>query len=405
MNIAPPDMPPIKFSRWLVMLGVLTAVAPLSIDMYLPSFSAVERALAAPPGAMELTLAYFFIGLTLGQLFYGPLSDRYGRKPPLYFGFALFTFASIGCALAGNITALLICRFLQGAGGCSGLVIPMAIVRDRTTTRESARAFSMLMLVMGLAPIVAPSFGGWLFTVFGWRAIFMALALFGSGALAAITFGLDESHAIAHQPALNLKNVTGTYIYLLRNKTYIGFALAGGFSMAGMFAYIAGSPFVLIDLYGVAPRHYGWFFGINALGLIASSQLNMRTLASIPASTILRHALWAPPVIGLLLAALAFSRFISLPWFLAAFFCFVASIGWILPNARASTLATHGQIAGAAAALGSAIQFFLATLAGALVSIFHNGTGQPLAVVMALCGCGAWLSHRLLVKRRLHVEQ
>jgi len=230
--------------------------------MYLPSFPEVERALAAPHGSIELTLACFFIGLTLGQLFYGPLSDRFGRKPPLYFGFALYTLASIGCALSGNVTMLWIFRFLQGMGGCAGIVMPMAIVRDRTTARESARAFSMLMLmlVMGLAPILAPLLGGWLLTSFGWRSIFVTLAIFGVLSLAAITFGLEESHDIKHELPLSLKTVADNYLYLLKNKSYLGFVFAGGLSMAGMFAYIAGSPFVLIDLYGIEPRHFGLFF-------------------------------------------------------------------------------------------------------------------------------------------------
>jgi DHA1 family bicyclomycin/chloramphenicol resistance-like MFS transporter len=170
--------------------------------------------------------------------------------------------ASIGCALSGNVTMLWIFRFLQGMGGCAGIVMPMAIVRDRTTSRESARAFSMLMLmlVMGLAPILAPLLGGRLLTSFGWRSIFVTLAIFGVLSLAAITFGLEESHDIKHELPLSLKTVADNYLYLLKNKSYLGFVFAGGLSMAGMFAYIAGSPFVLIDLYGIEPRHFGLFF-------------------------------------------------------------------------------------------------------------------------------------------------
>ncbi len=386
---------------WLVVLGALTAVAPLSIDMYLPSFPTVTKALAAPPGGMELTLAAFFIGLTLGQLAYGPISDRFGRKPPLYFGFALYMLASLGCGLSQNVTELWMFRFLEGMGGCAGISLPAAIVRDRLAARDAARAFSRLMLVMGVAPILAPLFGGWVLTLFGWRAIFVVLALFGAASLVSIRFGLSESHDTVHAEPLRLGSALRNYAYLLSNRAYLGFALAGGLSMAGMFAYIAGSPFVLIDLYGVKPEHYGWFFGANAFGLIASSQLNARVLASYPATTILRYSLFAPPLAGLALAVLALAGWISLPFFLIGFFIFVASMGWITPNAMASALATHGQMAGAAAALASALQFFFATLAGALVGVLHNGTGQPLALVMALCGCGAWLGHRLLVPHKV----
>ncbi|RTL47332.1 MAG: Bcr/CflA family multidrug efflux MFS transporter [Rhodocyclaceae bacterium] len=386
------------FPGWLVLLGTLTAVAPLSIDMYLPSFSQVEHALGSAGGRMEFTLASFFIGLMLGQLFYGPVSDRFGRKPPLYLGFALYTAASVGCALADSIPALTAWRFLQGLGGCAGIIIPSAMVRDRTTARESARAFSLLMLVMGLAPILAPLVGGGLLALWGWRAIFAILAGFGALCLIAVSFGLAESHDTTHEPPLRLGTVLRNYGQLFASRAFLGYTLGGGLSMAGMFAYIAGSPFVLIDLYGIPPQHYGWFFGANAFGLIASSQLNARLLQKFPATTLLRWALWVPPIVGLGLAVLAFSGMISLAWFVVGFFCFVSSIGWIIPNATAAALATHGQMAGTAAALSSAVQFLFATIAGALVGILHDGSGRPLAGIMALCGLGAWACHRLLVR-------
>ena len=398
-----PDHP--RFPGWLVLLGILTAVAPLSIDMYLPSFPQVEAALGGQPGSVEFTLATFFIGLTLGQLFYGPLSDRFGRKPPLYFGFALYTLASIGCAFANSIPLLTLWRFLQGMGGCAGIIIPSAIVRDRTSAREAAKAFSLLMLVMGLAPILAPLLGGGLLALWGWRAIFGVLTLFGALCLAGIAFGLKESHATAHEPPLRLKSVLANYGGLLKNRAFLGYALAGGLSMSGMFAYIAGSPFVLIDLFGSAPQHYGWFFGANAFGLIAASQVNGRLLRKLPATTLLRRALRVQPVVGIVLVGLAFSGQLSLPWIVVGFFCFVASLGWIIPNAMASALATHGQLAGTAAALASALQFFFATLAGALVGLLHDGSARPLAAVMATCGIGAWLCHALLVRHHDHPHE
>lgn len=387
---------------WLVLLGILTAVAPLSIDMYLPSFPQVQQTLGGSSGHVEFTLASFFIGLTLGQLFYGPLSDRFGRKPLLYVGFLLYTLASIGCAMADNIAMLTTWRFIQGMGGCAGIIIPSAIVRDRTSARESAKAFSLLMLVMGLAPILAPLLGGGLLTWWGWRSIFLVLAAFGSLCLIGITLGLSETHDTTQEPPLRLMTVLGNYAHLCSNRTFLGYALGGGLAMSGMFAYIAGSPLVLINLYGIAPHHYGWFFGINAIGLIASSQLNARMLRKYPATTLLRWALWVPLIVGIGLAVLAFSGWISLPWFVLGFFCFVSSLGWIIPNATASALATHGQMAGTAAALASALQFFFATLAGALVGLLHDGTGRPLAGMMALCGIGAWSCHRWLINHSRH---
>jgi len=382
---------------WLALLGVLIAIGPLSIDMYLPSFPMVELALGGRPGSVEFTLASFFIGLTLGQLFYGPLSDRFGRKPPLYFGLALYTLASISCALAPSIPLLTFGRFLQGLGGCAGIIIPSAIVRDRCSARESARAFSLLMLVMGLAPILAPLLGGWILIGWSWRGIFCVLASFGSACLIAIRLGLTESHDTTHESPLRLKAVILNYGHLLMNKAFLGYALGGGLAMSGMFAYIAGSPFVLIKLYNVSPQNYGWFFGVNAFGLIASSQINAHLLKRFPATFLLRRALWIPAITGILLLFLAFTGLISLPWFVICFFCFVASLGCIIPNATASALATHGQQAGTAAALASALQFFFATLAGAMVGLMHDGSGRPLATVMGVCGIGAWVCHRLLV--------
>lgn len=400
---SPPSTTPARLSGrrlgvWIILLGMLTAVAPLSIDMYLPSFPLVEQALGVAPGTMEFTLAAFFIGLTLGQLAYGPLSDRFGRKPPLYFGYALFTLASLGCALADSLTVLIIGRFLQGLGGCAGMVVTSAMVRDRMGVREAARVFSLLILVMGLAPILAPLLGGWLLTFWDWRALFLVLAGFGALCLLAIARGLPETHDTRHEPPLRLRRVAGNYAYLLHQRAFVGYVISAGLARAGMFAYIAGSPFLLIQFYGVAPEHFGWFFGANALALILASQVNAWLLRRLTPSTLLRYALWLPPVAGLGLLAMVIGDQDCLVGFSLGFLLFIGSLGWIGPNATACALATHGQMAGTASALNGSLGFLLATLAGSLVGLLHDGTGQPLALVMACCGGGAWLTHWLLIR-------
>jgi DHA1 family bicyclomycin/chloramphenicol resistance-like MFS transporter len=255
---------------------------------------------------------------------------------------------------------------------------------------------------MGLAPILAPLLGGAVLLHLGWRGIFLVLSVFGVSCLAIIWVGLAESHDTRHEPPLRVAKVICNYLGLLRNHGYLGYALGGGLAMSGMFAYIAGSPFVLIRLFGVEPQHYGLFFGANAFGLIASSQINAHLLRTTAATVILRRALQVPPVVGIVLVAASFSGHLSL-WLVAgAFFCFVASLGFIIPNATAAALASHGQQAGTAAALASALQFGCATLAGALVGVFRDATARPLVIVMALCGIGAWASHALLT-RRAHV--
>jgi len=386
-----------RFPGWLVILGALTAIGPLSIDMYLPAFSALERDLASPGGGAELTLAGFFVGMACGQLVWGPLSDRFGRKPPLYAGLALYALATLGCALTDNIASLIAWRLLQALGGSAGMVIARAVVRDRCSARESARAFSTLILVMGLAPILAPILGGWVVTALGWRAIFFLLLAFALACLLAIRYGLAESHDIRHEPPLNAQRMARDYAGLFASRAFLGYTLSGGLAMAGMFAYIAGSPFVLIQLNGIPPAHFGWAFGINALGFVAASQLNTRSLKTVAPTTMLRRALWLPALAGLTLAGLTFSDAATLPLTLLCMFLYVASLGFIAPNSSASALATHGQRAGTASALMGALQFGLATLTGIGVSRLHDGSARPLALLLALCGVGAWLLHRWLV--------
>ncbi len=258
---------PNRTFRTTLILSALVAFAPMSIDMYLPALPSLERYFATDTASVQHTLASFFVGLAIGQLFYGPLADRYGRKPPLYFGLSLYVAASAGCALAPGIVSLIGLRFLQAVSGCAGMVVARAVVRDLYDRQESARVFSILLMVMGIAPVVAPLAGGYLLTWFGWRSIFWVLALFGTACLLAVKFRLPETipKGLARVP---LSSALANYAGLLADRRYLGYALSGGFGQAGMFAYISGSPFVFIDLYGVPAHAYGWLFGLNGLGLV-----------------------------------------------------------------------------------------------------------------------------------------
>ncbi|MEW6131925.1 MAG: Bcr/CflA family multidrug efflux MFS transporter [Pseudomonadota bacterium] len=387
---------------WLILLGALTAIGPLSIDMYLPAFPAVEQELGADPGSMEYTLSGFFIGMALGQLFYGPMSDRFGRRRPLLAGLSLYVLASLGCAYAGNTALLVGLRFLEALGGCAGMVISRAVVRDRCGARDSARAFSLLILVMGLAPILAPLIGGAIAAWLGWREIFLLLALYGAIACLAVYRGLPETHDIRHEPPLRPARVAADYGRLLMSRGFIGYTLAGGLAFAGMFAYIAGSPFVLIQLYGIPAEHFGWVFGANALGFVVASQVNARLLQFRSLTWLLHHAIWLPALAGLALGLGSILGWLALPLAMAGFFLYVASLGFIGPNTTAAALATHGQQAGTASALMGALQFGIATLSGAMVGFWHDGTARPLMLVMAFCGAGAWLAHRWLAAPLRH---
>ncbi|BDB27154.1 Bcr/CflA family drug resistance efflux transporter [Cupriavidus sp. TA19] len=391
MSRSPSAVSTARFPAWLLICGSLMAIAPLSIDMYLPSFPALAGDLGVDIGQVQLTLGTFLVGLALGQAFYGPFSDRFGRKPPLYVGLGLYVAAAVGCALARSAESLMLWRFLQALGGCAGMVMARAVIRDRLEAHESARAFSSLMLVMGLAPILAPIIGGAILTAAGWRTIFWVLAAAGLAILLLVHWRMEESLDRRQAAPLRLGTVARSYGELLRDREFVGYSLSAGFGSAGMFAYISGSPFVLIELHGIAPSHYGFVFGANALGLIAMSQLNGRLVRGRTLDHVLGRALLAPCAAGVVLAMAALAGLATLPVLLASFFVFIGALGCVTPNASALALAHQGHRAGTASALMGTLQFSLGTLGGAAVSVWRDGTALPLAVVMALCGAGAVL--------------
>lgn len=383
----------------ILVLGTLTAFGPLSIDMYLPGLPAIAADLGSDASAVGLTLSLFFAGLALGQIFYGPLSDRLGRRVPLLLGCTLYTLASIGCALAPSVSVLIVMRFIQALGGCAGMVVARSVVRDRFEQQDAARVFSWLILVMGLAPITAPLIGGQLLAVSGWRAIFWLLAGFGLLCLALVLFCLPETLPPERRVRAGLGAVFAVYRGLLADRRFLGFALAGGLVSAAMFAYIAGSPFVVIELYGVSPQQYGWIFGTNALGLIAASQLNRRLLASYEGAAIIQAALLLAAGSSLALVVVAATGFGGLVGLLVPLFVCIASGGLTGPNTTAAALAPYGRSAGSASALLGALQFAVGAVSGTLVGLLHNGSALPMAGVVALCCTAALAVYLLLIGR------
>jgi len=376
--------PPIK-PLFIIVLGLLTAFGSISIDMYLPAFIHISQDYNVSIDAVQLSLSAFFIGFSLGQLFYGPITDRFGRKNPLYFGIILYIIASIGCILSPTINALIFFRFLQALGGCSGVIISRAMVRDCFTENHAARVFSLLMLVMGAAPILAPLAGGMIAEVLNWRWIFGVTTCFGVICLCLTFFLLDETLPVERRTVqLNLKATLHNYKAVLRDRSFIGYAISGSLCSGGLFAYVAGSPFVVINLYGVPPDRYGWFFGANAFGLIATSQANSWLLARYSFDRILKSGyLFISACAFYLLLAVWFG--FSLWLYAAGLFFYIGIMGIIGPNYNAGALGNQANRAGSAAALLGTFQFLSATLSSSLVSFFHNGTSMPMTLIMIGC--------------------
>lgn len=370
--------------RTILILGALSAFGPLAIDFYLPAFPAMALAFGTDEQHVQLTLAAYFMGLSIGQLAYGPVADRFGRRIPLLVGVGLFTAASLACAFAPNLEWLIGARFIQALGGCSGMVISRAIVSDKCDTVGAAKVFSQLMLVMGLAPILAPMLGGLLVNTLGWQSIFVALTCFSALAALAVALGLPESMP-AHLPRQPLSGSLRQYGRLLTDPIFLGYAFTGGIAIAGMFSYIAGSPFVFIKLYGVPAEHFGWLFGLNAVGFILTAQVNARLLAKRGPVFLLARAMWIYLGAGLALLAVSSLHTTQLWPLLIPLFVCISSLGCILPNTSACAMSGQGARAGSASAMLGFLQYSVAAGAAALVGVLHDGSAMPMAMVISLC--------------------
>ncbi|MEX5684991.1 MULTISPECIES: multidrug effflux MFS transporter [Pseudomonas] len=371
--------------RTILILGALSAFGPLAIDFYLPAFPAMALAFGTDEQHIQMTLAAYFLGLSIGQLAYGPVADRFGRRIPLLAGVGLFIAASLACAFAPNLEWLIGARFVQALGGCAGMVISRAVVSDKCDAVGSAKVFSQLMLVMGLAPILAPMLGGLLVNTTGWQSIFLALTFFSALVGLAVALGLPESMP-AHVPRQPLSGALRQYGRLLADPVFLGHALTGGIAIAGMFSYIAGSPFVFIKLYGVPAEHFGWLFGANAAGFILVAQVNARLLAKRGPAFLLTRTVWIYLGAGLALLAVTSMHTAQLwPLLIPLFIC-ISSLGCILPNASACAMSGQGARAGSASAMLGCLQFSVAAGAAALVGVLHDGSAVPMAMVISLCG-------------------
>jgi DHA1 family bicyclomycin/chloramphenicol resistance-like MFS transporter len=379
---------PVEFERtpWamVILLGALTAFAAISIDMYLPSLPAISAGFGAPAGAAQATLATFFAGLAIGQFFHGPASDRWGRRLPLFAGVAVYVAASAWCALSTSLAMLCVARFFQALGGCAGPVIARAIVRDKFEHRQSARILSQLMLVMGVAPILAPLAGALLLGFGGWPMIFWFLAAFGAVVGVWMFFALGESRS--HETARQARGESplAAYWALLGQRKLVGYTLAGALNAAALFAYLAASPSLLIETYHIPAGQFGIVFGINAAGLIGMSQVNAHLLRNHTPESILVRSRVASIVCAGALALDAFTGFGGMWGVLVPLFFVLSSFGLVGANTQAAGLNVDPMRAGSISALMGGASFASAALVSALTGVLHDGTARPMAAVILI---------------------
>jgi len=366
------------------MLGGLTAFGALSIDMYLPALPVIAEDFSASDGVIERSLATFLAGLALGQLFYGPLSDRIGRRPPLIAGIAIYVLASILCVFASSPNMLAALRFGQGLGACAGMVISRAIVRDVFDHQESARVFSLIMLVFGLAPVLAPLLGSYLMVLTNWRAIFVFMTLFGLVMLCVILFRFGETRSDATEATARGEHPIAALTLLATNRKLLGYMLASACNSACLFTYISASPALIMGVHGVSPTGFGWLFGINALGLVLASQFNRFALARFRADNILAVASIIAALFGFTFLVLALLDIGGLPVAMVMLFGILSSFGFMMGNASAGALSVDPSRAGSISALMGATGFTVGGLAMTIASLFADGTAVPVAAVMCV---------------------
>lgn len=390
--------------RLIVVLAMLAAFAPFATDMYLPAFAQLAAHFGSSHGGMESTLSLFFLGLAVGQFFYGPLIDRYGRRLPLLLGVVLFLGASLGCLLAPSLEVFSGMRFAQALGGCAGMIIGRAIVSDLFGPLESARVLSLLMSLMAFAPIVAPLLGGWILLFAGWQAIFVFLLSFAALCLGLVWRYVPETLGPQRRKSIHPLAVGRGYLALCRTPAFLIPAVVGGLAQACMFAFITGSPSVFMETFSVSEQAYGWLFGLNAQGLIVGAQVNRQLLHRHSMERLLGLTLGLNLAAGLTLVAVAGLGQLAL-LLLPLWLC-IASLGLIAGNAAALAMGASGSLAGMGSALIGILQFLFAFLVSSLVAALQDGTAYPMSIAMALSGLlasGLWFMaqrYRLCRARR-----
>jgi DHA1 family bicyclomycin/chloramphenicol resistance-like MFS transporter len=374
----------------MFVLGALAALAPFTTDMYLPGFPSIARTLHTDIAHVEFTLTSYFLGFFAGQLAFGPVLDRYGRKKPIIFSLILYILAALGCAFAASIHQLIGLRMLLAVGGCVGIVGSRAVVRDLFSGSDLARSLSLQMMIFGIAPIIAPTIGGIVVTLLGWRFIFVSLALIALLVLVAVQCVLGETKGNDFSVSLRPASIVQEYVTVLKSREFVFYAGAGGSVTGCLFAYIAGSPFVYIDLFGYTATQFGWIYGINACGLVASNQVNRMLLKKYESRDVLLACTVAQSSTALVLMAGARMGFLPNIAIMGLILCVLFCFGLALPNATALALEPFSRNAGSAAALFGSTQMIAGAASTAMVSLLHDGTPFPMALIIFVSAASAF---------------
>lgn len=371
-------------SLLIFILGLLAALGPFSIDMYLPGFKAIATDLHTDVANVSLSLSSFFIGISAGQLLYGPLLDKFGRKKPLYFGLVLYITSSLGCLLVTSIDQLIALRFIQAIGSCATAVASVAMVRDLFTVKESPKVFASLMLVIAASPMLAPTAGGYFIAAMGWPSVFVFLSLMALVMLLLSIWKLPESYKPDPNYSLKPKPIIGNFIVVIKEPSFYTYALVSAITFSGLFAYVSSSPIVFMDIYGVSETGYGWIFALLSVFFIGFSQVNSFILRWFTSKQIVGWALIAQCIFSILFLLAAMNNMLNLYTTISFIALFLACLGFINPNASALALAPFSKNAGSASALMGALQMGLGALASALISVFAADAVWPMPAVMTM---------------------
>ncbi len=373
----------VNLTHLTIIFAALSAFAPLATDMYLASFPQLAQSLHTDIGKVSLGLSIYFFGLSVGQLLYGPLIDRFGRKPPLLIGILLFTLSSVLIIVAASIQAFLVLRLLQAVGGCAGMVVSRAMISDLLEEREAARFFSLMMVISGIGPIVAPILGGYLLSFAGWQAIFLFLTLLGGACFVATQRMIPETLPQEAKQPLAPKNILQIFGQLLVRRVFMVPTLLGAAVLGGIFAFISGAPFVYMQLYNVSSQHFGWVFGINAIGITVAAQVNRILLKRFNTQTLLVAGLLFHLLFAIFL--FVFAAQLSLPLFVFFIWLCLAPIPVIAANSTALAMNACEHERGSGSSIIGVLQFAMASLASAGVGVLHNDTVYPMVGFILAC--------------------